>query len=153
MSNSQSVQVIPRWLLVSAGVMIGLTILSVLLSRLTGIGATREPASPALYERYFRFEDRSDGSIAIFDPKDQDRLVDRVVPGTNGFLRGTLRGLARDRIRQKVPAQAPFRLTGREDGRLVLDDLETRRHIDLGAFGPTNSELFVHLLLTGKPSR
>jgi putative photosynthetic complex assembly protein len=152
-SNSESVPVIPRWLLISAGVMIALTILSVLVSRLTGIGATMEPVSPALYERHFRFEERTDGSIAIFDLKDKNRLVDRVVPGTNGFLRGTLRGLARDRIRQKVAPEAPFRLTGREDGRLVLDDLETRRHIDLGAFGPTNSELFVHLLLVGNSKR
>lgn len=153
MSNTESVQVIPRWLLLAAAGLIALTILSVLVSRLTGIGATMEPASPALYERHFRFEERANGTIAIFDPKDQNRLVERVVPGTNGFLRGTLRGLARDRIRRNVGAEMPYRLTGREDGRLVLDDLETGRHIDLGAFGPTNSELFVHLLLAGEASR
>ena len=67
--------------------------------------------------------------------------------GANGFLRGTLRGLARERKRQGVGAEQPFRLIGRADGRLTLEDPATGRRVDLESFGPTNAAVFAQMLM------
>ncbi len=40
----------------------------------------------------------------------------------------------------------PFRLIAWSDGRLTLDDLATKRHIELEAFGPTNERVFAEFL-------
>ena len=42
--------------------------------------------------------------------------------------------------------QTPFRLSAWSDGRLTLDDPATARHIELQAFGSTNTEVFAQLL-------
>ncbi len=74
--------------------------------------------------------------------------VDTVAPGTNGFLRGTMRGLARERKRQGVGPELPFRMIGRADGKLTLEDPGTGRRVDLGSFGPTNAAVFAQLMAT-----
>jgi putative photosynthetic complex assembly protein len=135
----------PKAPLFGAGALIALALLSVVLVRTTGVGATRVPDSAPITARDFRFEDRTDGGIAVYDARD-GRLVEVVAPGTNGFLRGTLRGLARERKRQGVGPLEPFRLTGKADGRLTLDDPTTGRRVDLEAFGPTNAGVFAELL-------
>ena len=73
-------------------------------------------------------------------------MVETVAPGTNGFLRGTMRGLARERKRQGIGAELPFRMIGRADGRLTLEDPGTGRRVDLGSFGPTNAAAFARLM-------
>ena len=40
----------------------------------------------------------------------------------------------------------PFRLARWSDGRLTLEDPTTGRRIELGAFGPTNAEVFAELM-------
>ena len=80
-----------------------------------------------------------------------DRLVDVLAPGTNGFVRGVLRGLVRERRADRVGPQPPFRLTRWADGRLSLDDPSTGRHVDLEVFGPTNSGAFAQILLSAQP--
>lgn len=137
----------PRAPLVGAAALIALALVSVVLVRLTGIGTSHVPDADAVTAREFRFEDRKDGGIAVYDARD-GRLVEVVAPGTNGFLRGTLRGLARERKRSGVGAAEPFRLTGKADGRLTLDDPSTGRRVDLEAFGPTNAGVFAQLLAT-----
>ena len=74
------------------------------------------------------------------------RVIDTVAPGTNGFLRGTMRGLARERKRQGIGPELPFRLIGRADGRLTLEDPGTGRRVDLESFGPTNAAVFAQLM-------
>lgn len=113
--------------------------------RVTGVGAVHEPDAAAVEVREFRFEDRPDGSIAVLDASGR-RLVDTVAPGSNGFLRGTMRGLARERKREGVSADLPFRLVGRVDGKLTLEDPGTGRRVDLGSFGPTNAAVFAHIM-------
>lgn len=95
--------------------------------------------------RDLRFEDRADGSIAILDAFNGSE-VDIVAPGSNGFLRGALRGLVRERKRESLGAEQAFRVIGRADGHLLLQDLATGRVLDLGAFGPTNAGVFARLL-------
>ncbi len=145
MSHQHAHQVIPRGILIGAALMIGLTIVLSGAARLTGIGTTHMPAAAAVESRSLHFADQRDGSIAVTDAA-TGRTVAVVSPGTNGFLRGTLRGLARERKRQDVGPEPAFQLVRWADGRLTLEDPMTRRVVDMGAFGPTNSGVFADLL-------
>ena len=136
----------PRGPLIGAGVLVMATILSAAAGRFMG-SSTAPPPAASVAARDLRFEDRTDGGVAILDARDS-RQVDVAAAGTNGFLRAMLRGLARERMEQGVKdrADAPFRVTAWSDGRVTLDDPTTGRHVELAAFGPTNEEVFARLL-------
>jgi len=136
---------LPKLPLYAAVGLVVVTLLMVGLVRMTGIGEVKTPITAVTAERMLRFADDADGGISIRDAHD-DTLIGRAEPGTNGFLRGTLRGLARERKRSGFGATAPYRLTSRLDGRLLLEDPSTGRLIDLGAFGVTNALVFTRLL-------
>jgi putative photosynthetic complex assembly protein len=140
----------PRAPLYGAAILVLAALAAVTFVRLTGEGASRVPDSPAVLTREFRFEDRPDGGINVIDAVANKQV--EVITGTNGFLRGTLRGLARDRKLDGVGREAPFVLVARADGRLTLEDPTTGRHIDLESFGPSNVEVFAHLLTAGAPA-
>jgi putative photosynthetic complex assembly protein len=131
--------------LIGAGVLVGMALTLVIVARLTGY----QPATPApstiVQSQELRFEDHSDGGVAIYTSPD-DKLVDTLPPGTGGFVRGVLRGLARERRADHIGTEAPLRLTRWADGRLSLDDPSTGRHIDLEVFGPTNAGAFADML-------
>jgi putative photosynthetic complex assembly protein len=135
----------PRAPLFALGGLVLASVLAVSAVRLTGVGAMHVPDAPAVAVREFRFEDRPDGSIVVLDAAGR-QLIDTVAPGSNGFLRGTMRGLARERMRQGVSRELPFRMTGRADGKLTLEDPGTGRRVDLGSFGPTNAAVFAHIM-------
>jgi putative photosynthetic complex assembly protein len=135
----------PRGPLIGAAVLLGVALAAVATVRLTGTGVMHVPDAAAVARIDVRFSDRADGGIDVHDARD-NRLVAEVAPGTNGFLRGTLRGLARDRKLEHLGRETPFRLTGRADGRLTLEDPATGRRIDLEAFGPTNAGVFARML-------
>jgi putative photosynthetic complex assembly protein len=133
---------LPRPLLVGAAALVVFALMMALVGRLTGAA----PAPVAkIIERELLFADRADGAVEVRDARDR-RVVEVFAPGTNGFVRGALRGLARERKRQGLGPEIPFRLAARTDGRLVLEDPATRRMVDLGSFGPTNSGVFARLL-------
>ena len=140
----------PRAPLIGAATLVALTLLTVALVRITGVGASHVPDAPAVVERNLRFEDRPDGSIAVYDTG-RRRFV-KSITGSNGFLRGTLRGLARERKREGIGSERPFRLIGRADGRLTLEDPATGRRVDLESFGPTNAEVFAQILSAADPN-
>ena len=144
MDASTGKELFPRGPLLGAAALIAVALVAVAVVRITGVGASHVPDAPTVVTRELRFEDQADGSIAVYDNRD-NRLVETVT-GTQGFLRGTLRGLARERKRQAIGAQQPFRLMGRADGRLTLEDPATGRRVDLESFGPTNAAVFAHLL-------
>ena len=129
--------------LFAAGALVLAALAGTSLVRLSGINITA-PDAAAVVTRELRFEDRSDGSIAVFDGR-TNQLVD-TVQGQAGFVRGTLRGLARERIRSGIGAEPPFELIGRADGRMTLVDPSTGRRVDLESFGPTNAAEFARLL-------
>lgn len=129
------------------GTLVVTSVLAVAAVRFTGVGAMHVSDAAAVATREFRFEDRPDGSIVVLDASGR-HLVETVPPGTNGFLRGTMRGLARERMRQKISPSMPFRMIGRADGKLTLEDPGTGRRVDLGSFGPTNAAVFAQIMAT-----
>lgn len=108
-----------------------------------GLEARRGGPSPVVLD--LRFEDRSDGGVAVRRAED-GAVVAVLAPGTEGFMRATLRGLVRDRKRGDLGPDEPFRLSAWTDGALSLEDLATGRTLDLRAFGPTQVEAFARLL-------
>jgi len=146
-----SAESFPRAPLIGAASLILIVLVAVALVRITGVGMVRIPDAATVSVRELRFEDRNDGSIAIFDARN-NQIAGTVEPGTNGFLRGTLRGLARERKRQGFGPEIPFTLIGRANGRLTLQDPATGRRVDLESFGPTNSMVFARLLVRNTTS-
>lgn len=147
MAESTARSGLPRVPLFAAVGLAVMTLIVVSFVQLTGIGAVRVPDAAAVSVREFRFEDRPNGSIVVLDARD-NRVVETVAPESNGFLRGTMRGLARERKREGVGPEVPFRLVGRADGRLTLQDPGTGRRVDLESFGPTNAAVFARLMAT-----
>jgi putative photosynthetic complex assembly protein len=137
---------LPRGALRGAGILVALSLVLVGTARLTGYQPAKPPPSAVIESRDLRFEDRTDGAVLVYAVKD-DRLVDILQPGTNGFVRGVLRGLVRTRRADHIGAEPPFRLTRWADGRLSLDDPATGRHVDLEVFGPTNAGAFAEILV------
>ena len=97
--------------------------------------------APVVQERLLRFEDRTDGAVAVWDTEQND-VIEVLAPGTNGFVRGVMRGLARDRKLLGVSHDAAFKLVRWADGRMSLEDPTTGRAISLEAFGSDNSKVF-----------
>ncbi len=142
----------PRGALVGAAALIGVALLAAGAARLTGVGTTGNPTSEALERLALRFEDRPDGSVAIYDA-DQGRMVELLEPGTNGFIRSVVRGLARERRLKGIGPEPAFELVRWADGRLSIDDPTTGRTIELGAFGPTNASAFAQLMVGAGKAR
>lgn len=125
-----------------AVVLVGL-VLSVATLKQGGLIA-RAPDAAATAVRALRFEDRSDGSVAVIDHARGTEL--ERVQGEAGFLRGALRALVRERQRRGLGPEIPFTLAARTDGRLTLADPATGERVDLESFGPTNAAVFARLL-------
>ncbi len=107
--------------------------------------SARYPDAPAKQVKQLRFEDRSDGSIAVFDYQ-TGKQIDSIV-GEAGSVRGALRTLAQERKRRDIDSRPPFELIARQDGRLTLIDPSTGRTIDLESFGAIDAKHFARLLL------
>lgn len=135
----------PRGPLFGAGALVVLTLILAAISRFTGVGAMTVDEANAVATRDLRFEDRSDGAVAVLAAKD-DKVVEILPPGTNGFVRGVLRGLARERKSEGIGTEPPFRLTQWDDGRLSLEDSATGRRIELVSFGQTQFDVFAQML-------
>ena len=128
-----------------------LAIGAILLALLVGVAGVRLSGMPiraadaqAVAVRSLRFEDRSDGSVAVLDAR--SGLQIEAIQGEAGFLRGALRALARERRKQGLGSEPAFELIARADGRLTLADPATGERIDLESFGPTNAGVFARLL-------
>lgn len=135
--------VFPRIPLFGVFAAVGLSLVVAATGRITHIGAVQTTGTPVAV-RDLDFADSADGSVVVTDARDGSPVA--VFTGENGFLRGTMRGMARTRRSEGVGPQAPFRLSGWSDGRLTLDDPATGRHIELEAFGSSNTGVFGRLL-------
>ncbi len=106
--------------------------------------SARYPDAPAKQVKQLRFEDRTDGSIAVLDYQTGKHI--ETIVGEAGFVRGALRTLAQERKRRDIDSKPPFELIARQDGRLTLLDPSTGRTIDLESFGALNAQHFARLL-------
>ena len=133
---------VPMWALAGAG---GAVILALVLAAIGG-SPTKMPPAAVLASRMLRFDDLPTGDVLVTDATTGNRVA-VLAPGTNGFIRATLRGLSHSGGHEEhVRANHPFRLTALSDGRLVLDDREANRTLDLEAFGSLNAAAFAALL-------
>jgi len=137
----------PRLPLLGAAGLVFSALLLTALVRLTGTSASVDlPASStAVRELALFFDDTADGRVLIRDAR-TERVVATLLPGEGGFVRSTMRGLVRERRRRGLGPEAPFVLSARSDGRIVLTDPATGRLLDLGAYGPDNARAFVRFL-------
>jgi len=137
---------LPRGLLYGASALVGMAVTLTCVARLSDFGTLHMPTEQVIQSLSLRFEDRSDGSVAVRDAG-SDKIIYTVAPGTNGFIRATVRGLAQEREREGIGRETPFTLTHWSDGTLSLADSAIGRRISLDAFGPTNAEAFAQLFL------
>jgi putative photosynthetic complex assembly protein len=152
MSETVVDRTLPRGALVGAAALVVASLLLVSVARISGYGPAK-PAPSSVVSRFeLRFEDRTDGAVLIYSLP-ENRLVDTLSPGTNGFVRGVLRGLVRERRADHIGSSPPFELTRWADGRLSLDDPSTGRHVDLEVFGPTNAGAFADILRASSKSQ
>jgi putative photosynthetic complex assembly protein len=137
----------PRLPLLAAGALVLASLVLTALVRITGTSAAVElPASStAVRELALFFDDTADGRVLVRDAR-TERVVGTILPGEGGFVRATMRGLVRERRRRGLGPEAPFLLSARSDGRVVLTDPATGRLLDLGAYGPDNARAFVRFL-------
>ena len=140
-------QPFPRGALVGGALMVGLSLALAAIVRISGADiSSMPPARPAMV-RSLQFMDAPDGAVLVFDA-DSHQQIQALPPGTNGFVRATMRNFARERRSNSVGPALPFKLIASQDGRLVLEDPATGRHIDLEAFGQTNAGVFAGFLDT-----
>jgi len=137
-------QYFPRAPLIGLFAIVGLSLAAAVAGRMTHTSAVEPPTGALVAARDLRFADGADGSVVITDARDGSPVD--VLTGENGFIRGTLRGLARTRRSEGIGSEDPFHLASWSDGRLTLDDPATGRHLELQAFGSSNTEVFGRLL-------
>lgn len=142
----------PRGVLFGAAALIGVTLLLAGMARFADVGTTRQAPPVPAQSVDLRFDDRPDGSLVVTEAG-TGRTIDVLASGSGGFVRGVMRGLARERMLHRVGPDVPFRLVLGTDGRLTIEDPQTRQAIDLHAFGPTNAQAFARFLETGAGAR
>ncbi|MDV2983629.1 UNVERIFIED_CONTAM: photosynthetic complex assembly protein PuhC [Methylobacteriaceae bacterium AG10] len=130
--------------LLAVAALLTVVLLAVALGRGQEAEPERNPAQP-IQTLAFHAEDQPDGAIDLRAAGD-GRLVARIEPGQDGFIRGTLRGLAQARQREGLSREPPFTLTRFDNGTLSLEDEATGRQVPLLAFGPSNARAFARLL-------
>lgn len=139
----------PTGALLGGAALILLSLVFAATAKLTDIGATRLTVAPPVATLDLKFNDLEDGSIAIHDASN-GREIERLTPGTSGFVRVVMRGLAFERGRLGIGDEIPFRLMKLEDGMSVVSDPATGRVVTLKAFGHGNAEAFERLFEKGK---
>lgn len=147
---------IPR---VPLAMIAGLAALTLALAAMVNLGLIARDAVPSearaaagtrpAEQRSLFFTDEPDGAVRIEDAATGEE-VDRVEPGTGGFVRSTLRSLVHVRRQQGIGAETPFELVLWDDGGLTLMDSETGESVELGSFGPDNRAVFAALLEEGE---
>jgi putative photosynthetic complex assembly protein len=140
---------IPRAALIGLLLLIGFAIVAVMTGRFGEVGRVSMPPSAEVDRVSLHFVDRRDGAVEVYKAATNERIA-VVEPETGGFIRGVLRGLVRERKLSGEVTRSPFMLRRWADGRLTLEDPQTERVIDLGAFGVTNAGAFAKLMVSSQ---
>ena len=154
MSEQLVARPFPRAPLIGAALLVASSLTLVTFARLTGIGVMHTTIEVPAAARDLRFEDSQNGAVVVFDAS-TGLEIDRLEPGSGGFVRGILRSFARGRraIQQPEGVQAPFRLALSANGRLAIEDIMTKTVIELNAFGPTNADAFARFMTAQEPGK
>lgn len=142
MSHDHADPNVPRPVLYAAAGIMALSIGLAYAGRQMGVGVVRFEDTREVASALLRFVDRPDGAVVVVDAR-TGAEVTVVPPASNGFVRGVLRGLGRTRKLESLGPDGAFRLVRWADGRLSIEDPETHRSVDFGAFGTTNAQAFV----------
>jgi len=145
MSAAVADRMVPRGAILGAATLIAFSLVVASVGRLTGIGAVREAYAMPVQSMSFRFEDRTDGGIAVIAPE-SGAIIGVVPAGTDGFVRTVLRSFAFDRQRHGVGAGPAFVIARWPDGHSTIEDPSTGRRVDLAAFGAANMQAFEHVV-------
>ena len=140
----------PRMAVIGGAVIVALALVGAGLGRLSGVGTGPVlGTTETVVSRELRFEDLGGGRAVIRDAGD-GAVVAELQPGTENFIRGVMRGIARERRAHGIGTEPPVVLTMDAAGNVALGDPSTGRTIYLNAFGPTNRDSFVRLLVVNR---
>lgn len=134
---------VPRAPLVAIAAFLGATLLAVGMARVTGYEPVRKAEAPVVESHDLQFADAPGGVVEVTE---NGALVAVLTGGTDGFVRVVMRSMTRDRRLHGLGREEPFRLRVHADGRLSLEDLATRRVVDLAGFGVDNIDAFRRLV-------
>ena len=109
------------------------------------VGVAATPEVETIAHRDLQLAEHGDGSAAVIDAASRDTLIE-VGPESGAFAVEVLRNLARDRIRKGASTEGPYVLALKADGRLVVEDPQTRQQVELRAFGKLQAEVFAELM-------
>ncbi|RIA56725.1 photosynthetic complex assembly protein PuhC [Dichotomicrobium thermohalophilum] len=149
MSENSNHTGVPLAALIGILLLIGFAVGAVFTGQVADVGRVSMPPSAEVDRVSLRFVDRRDGAVEVYKAATDERIA-VVEPGTGGFIRGVLRGLVRERKLSGEVTRTPFMLRRWADGRLTLEDPQTGRVIDLGAFGVTNAGAFAKLMVSSQ---
>lgn len=86
--------------------------------------------------RLFRYIVLEDGRAALLEAE-SPKLIHMLQPEENTFLRLTIKSLQHVRKQHQHSLEAPFRLSLRTDGNLMLEDPSMQSELAVRAFGQT----------------
>ena len=136
---------IPKPILMSAGALALAVLVAIGFGRVTGVGLADTPEMRTLAHRDLQLSEHDDGSVAVIDAKTREPLLS-VAAGSGAFAVEAMRNLARNRLRKGAASDGAYVLALKSDGRLVLEDPETRHQVELRAFGKLQAEAFAALM-------
>ena len=134
----------PRGALLAAAGLVSFSLIATILGNHAGKFTPVAVATPSQTVS-LQFADRADGAVQVVNAQTGQTLA-LLAPGGDGFVRSVMRGMAHDRMKRHIANGPGFRLQSWADGRVVLDDPATGRHIDLNAFGDINLKAFSRFL-------
>lgn len=138
-------EVIHRRALAAMGILVVFTVIVTAFAAWTGTGKRYAPSAEIVSAAELRFEDRTDGVVAVLDGETGAEIaiygIDEGV-----FVRSVMRGIARQRRLRGDLSQGPVRLSQHANGELWLSDPAHEIHIYLGAFGRDNHRAWTQLL-------
>lgn len=144
--------ILTGWAVIVGGALMAGSLLYVMAFRALDAEVLKPVPSISIESRKLRFEERPDGTLAIYDAAAGAAAAafHVIAPEKSGFIRGTMRALHHGRRINRASDTTPFELIRWADGRLSLTDTADGREIALEAFGPTNAAEFSKLLALGR---
>ncbi|HQT84890.1 MULTISPECIES: photosynthetic complex assembly protein PuhC [Acidiphilium] len=135
---------VPRWAVIAAGCLMLGTVALATISRLTTPDYSLPAATaPIMAVRFIQTE----AQALLVQNAATGKPITTIAPSADAFLRTTLRTMIEARLADGFSRTAPFLLIPAAHHVLILDDPTTGEHIDLQAFGPSNSGQFKALML------